>query len=58
MPINVSEFNAMKKKYGAKKGKQVYFASENKGSKAFKKGIKTATKEGHTAKNLKSLSKK
>ena len=58
MPVNVSELKAMRSKYGAKKGTNVYFASENKNSKSFQKGIKTAKKEGHTVAHLKDLKKK
>ncbi len=49
---------SMQKQYGKKKGQSVYFASENKGSKSFKKGLKTASKEGHTVAHLKDLKKK
>lgn len=48
----------MQKQYGKKKGQSVYFASENKGGKAFKKGLKTAKSEGHTVKHLKDLKEK
>jgi hypothetical protein len=51
MPINQSLAAALKKKYGAKKGEGVYFAMENSKGKtgaAYKKGLKTAKKEGHT----------
>ena len=58
MPINVPELTAMQKKYGKKKGQSVYFASENKGSKAFKKGLATAKKQGRTVAHLKDLKKK
>lgn len=58
MPINVSMLKAMKKQYGAKKGKSIYFASENKGTKSFKKGLATAKKEHHTVAHLKDLKKK
>ena len=36
MPINKKKMNALKKQYGAKKGKDVYYALENK-AKASKK---------------------
>ena len=42
----------MQKKYGKKEGTKIYYASENKGSSAFKKGVKTASQEGHTAPTL------
>ena len=58
MPINLPMFAAMKKKYGAKKGKQVYFASENSGKKSFAKGVKTAQKQGKTVAHLKDIKKK
>lgn len=49
MPVNKSLATSLKKKYGSKKGESVYYAMENKGTKAFKKGLKTAKKEGHTS---------
>ena len=49
MPVNKSLAGSLKKKYGAKKGESVYYAMENKGTKSFKKGLKTAKKEGHTS---------
>lgn len=52
MPVNKSLAASLKKKYGAKKAKQIYYAMENKGSKGFKKGLKTAKKEGHTTKKF------
>ena len=48
MPINKPLYSSLVKKYGAKKGKQVYFAMENKGTKSFKKGLKTAKRQGKT----------
>lgn len=48
MPINKSLYKALVKKYGAKKGKSVYFGMESEGKSSFKKGLKTAKKEGHT----------
>lgn len=53
MPVNRSLASSLKSQYGGKKGKQVYYAMENKGSKAFQKGLKTAKKEGHTIKKIK-----
>lgn len=50
MPINKSLAKALKKKYGAKKGENVYFGmekSKGKTGKIYKKGLKTAKKEGH-----------
>lgn len=58
MPINNSELSAMERKYGKKKGRSVYFASENKGSQAFRKGLKTAASEGHTSANLAAYKRK
>lgn len=46
MPINAPLMKSLKKSYGTKKGKSVYYAMENKGSKSFKKGLKTAKKQG------------
>ena len=45
MPVNQKKMAAMKKEYGAKKGKQVYFAMENKAKHASKtKSVKRKTK--------------
>ena len=49
---------SLRKQYGAKKGTSVYFGMENKSSKGFKKGLKTAKKEGHTVAHLKDYKKK
>jgi hypothetical protein len=57
MPINTSLLKSLQKKYGSDKGTSVYFGMENKSSKGFKKGLKTAKKEGHTVKHLKDLKK-
>ncbi len=51
MPINKPLKSSLSKTYGAKKGKQVYFAMENSKGKTgatYKKGLKTATKQGLT----------
>jgi len=55
MPINIPMLQAMKKRYGAKKGQSVYFASENSGKKSFQKGVATAKRQGVTAAHLKDL---
>jgi hypothetical protein len=52
MPVNKSLAKSLKKKYGSKKGESIYYAMENSGSKSFKKGLKNATKEGHTLKKF------
>ena len=52
MPVNKSLAKGLKKQYGAKEAKKVYYAMENQGSKSFKKGLNTATKEGHTTKKF------
>ena len=52
MPINKDLYNALIKKYGPKKGKEVYFGMENKGSKAFKKGLATAKRKGRVYKHV------
>jgi hypothetical protein len=51
MPINNNLMAALEKRYG-RKGRNLYFALENRDSRAFRKGLKTAAKEGHTSKNL------
>ncbi len=58
MPVNKSLVESLKKKYGGKKGMSVYAGMEAKGEPAFKKGMKTATKEGHTAKSMKAVKPK
>jgi hypothetical protein len=49
--INKHLATSLKKQYG-KKGESIYFAMENQGSKSFKKGLKTAKKEGHLVKKF------
>ena len=51
MPVNKSLAGSLNKRYGVKKGEEIYHAMEADKSKAFKKGIKTATKEKHTLKH-------
>lgn len=58
MPINVPLIKNLQKTYGKKKGQSIYFGMENKGSKGFKKGVKTAGKQGQTVAHLKDLKKK
>jgi len=57
MPINKPLLSSLKKTYGAKKGTSVYFGMEQKGSKGFQKGLKTAKKQGKTAAHLKDIKK-
>lgn len=52
MPVNKNLAKALVKRYGSKKGENIYYAMENEKSAAFKKGIKTATKEKHTIKKF------
>ena len=52
MPVNKNMAKALVKKYGPKKGKQIYYAMENDNKPSFQKGMKTATKEGHTLKHF------
>lgn len=58
MPVNKSLAKALVKKYGPKKGKQIYYAMENEGKPSFKKGLKTAEKEGHVLKHFPKKRKK
>lgn len=61
MPVNKHLARNLKKEYGDKEGEKVYFAMENSKGKtgaAYKKGLKTATKEGHTVAHMKTLRKK
>ena len=48
MPINLSLMKSLVKKYGYKKGKDVYFGLEQENKSSFRKGMKTASAEGHT----------
>lgn len=52
MPVNKTLAKALVKKYGAKKGKEIYMAMESEGKTTFKKGLKTAMKEKHTLKHF------
>jgi hypothetical protein len=47
MPINASLMRGLQKRYGAKKGSDVYYGMEEEGKASFKKGLRTAIKEGH-----------
>ena len=58
MPINKSLLDNLMANNGDKKGQSIYFGLENKGTPAFKKGLKTAQKEGHTVAHLKNIKKK
>lgn len=44
MPVNQKKMKAMKKEYGAAKGKQVYYAMENKQKTTAKKSTKKGSK--------------
>ena len=44
MPVNQKKMKAMKKEYGAAKGKQVYYAMENKQKIASKKVARKGNK--------------
>jgi len=52
MPVNKTLAEALIKRYGRKKAMKIYYAMENEGKPAFKKGLATATKEGHTSKKF------
>jgi hypothetical protein len=52
MPVNKSLANSLIKKYGHEKGMQIYYAMESECKPTFKKGMKTAKKEGHTLKKF------
>lgn len=58
MPVNKNLAKNLIKKYGAKKGKEIYYAMENEKSKAFQKGLRTAKREGHTLKKFPTKRKK
>lgn len=49
-PVNRTLADALIKEYGKKKGTDIYYSMEQTGSKSFKKGLKTAKREGHTRK--------
>lgn len=44
MPVNQKKMKAIKKGYGAKKGKEIYYATENKQNTAAKKVAKKGAK--------------
>jgi len=52
MPVNKTLAKALIKKYGYKKGKEIYYGMESDGKPSFKKGLDTAEKEGHTQKSF------
>ena len=52
MPVNKTLAHALIEKYGRKKGMEIYYAMEREGKPAFKKGLKTAKKEGHVTKRF------
>jgi hypothetical protein len=52
MPVNKTLAKALIKKYGQKKGEAIYFGMEGEGKSSFKKGVRTASKEGHTLKHF------
>ena len=58
MPVNKSLAKSLIEKYGYEKGMKIYYAMENEGKPAFKKGMKTAEKEGHIQKHFPKKKKK
>lgn len=58
MPVNATLMKSLKKKYGPKKGEQIYYSMEKSGSPSFQKGLKTAEKEGHVLGGKKKKKKK
>jgi len=52
MPVNRTLAKALIKRYGQKRGEDVYYGLEADKNKAFKKGLKTATKEKHILKHF------
>jgi hypothetical protein len=58
MPINKSLFNALVKKYGRQRAMSIYMGMEGDNKPSFKKGMKTATKEGHILKHFPKKRKK
>jgi len=49
---------SLRKKYGFEKGTEIYYKMESEGKPPFKKGLKTAVKEGHTQKGTRKRKKK
>lgn len=47
MPIASSLYKSLRKKYGADKGRSVYFAMEKERNPKFRKAVRTATRRGH-----------
>ncbi len=63
MPVNKHLAESLKKQYGDTEGEKAYYAMENSSPKSnagktFKKGLKTAKKEGHTVAHFPSKKKK
>ena len=52
MPVNRTLARKLIKEYGYEKGMDIYYGMENDNKPAFKKGMKTATKEGHIQKHF------
>jgi hypothetical protein len=51
-PVNKNLAKSLIKKYGILKGKKIYSGMESENKPTFKKGLKTAKKEGHTLKHF------
>ena len=58
MPVNRTMLASLRKKYGFKRGTEIYYKMEAEGKPPFKKGLKTAIKEGHTQKGTRKSKKK
>jgi hypothetical protein len=58
LPVNKSLAKKLIEKYGYEKAMEIYYAMENEGKPAFKKGLKTAKKEGHVLKKFPKKRKK
>jgi hypothetical protein len=58
MPVNRTLARALVKKYGNKKGKEIYYAMEMEHKPSFKKGMATAMKEKHILKHFPKKRKK
>lgn len=58
MPVNKSLASSLVKTYGKKKGESIYYGMESEAKPAFKKGLRTAAKEGHTSAHFPGAKKK
>lgn len=56
--VNRTLLKQLRKKYGFEEGTRIYYKMESEGKPGFKKGLKTAEKEGHVQKGTRARKKK